>query len=83
MPMVPVDVDSSTVAITSVISAVITFGFCAAMEMGPGASLAIAAVVGLALYGFGVIPIGLLVVVGFAMIVTIFKKLFGDDSSQD
>ena len=83
MPMVPVDVDSSTVAITSVISAVITFGFCATMEMSPGASLAIAAVVGLVLYGVGVIPIGLLAVVGFAMVVTISKKLFGGGGSQE
>lgn len=77
MPMVPVDVDSSTVAVTSVISAVITFGFCAAMELKPSVSLAIAAAVGIALYSFGVIPIGLLAVVGFVMVATIFKKLFG------
>lgn len=77
MPMVPVNVDSSTVAITSVVSAVITFGFCAAMELKPGVSLAIAIGVGIALYSFGVIPIGLLAVVGFAMVVAIFKKLFG------
>ncbi len=83
MPTIPVNVDSSTVAITSVISAVITLGFCATMEMSPGISLAVAVVVGLALYGFGVIPIGLLAIVGFAMIVTIFKKLFGGGGSQE
>ncbi|PIX87149.1 MAG: hypothetical protein COZ31_11945 [Nitrospirae bacterium CG_4_10_14_3_um_filter_44_29] len=82
MPMVPIDVDSSTVAITSVISAVITFGFCAAIELKPGVSLAIAAGVGIALYSFGVIPIGLLVVVGFVMVTTIFKKLFGGGDPQ-
>jgi hypothetical protein len=75
--MIPVNVDSSTVAITSVISAVITFGFCAAMELTPGTSLAIAAGVGIALYSLGVIPIGLLAVVGFAMVVAIVKKSFG------
>jgi len=80
--MVPIDVDSSTVAITSVISAVITFGFCAAIELKPGVSLAIAAGVGIALYSFGVIPIGLLVVVGFVMVTTIFKKLFGGGDPQ-
>jgi len=80
--MVPIDVDSSTVAITSVISAVITFGFCAAIELKPGVSLAIAAGVGIALYSFGVIPIGLLVVVGFVMVTTIFKKLFGGGGPQ-
>ena len=83
MPMVPIDVDSSTAAITSVISTVITFGFCAAMELKPGISLAIAVGVGIALYSFGVIPIGLLVVVGFAMVVAIFKKLFGGGGSQE
>lgn len=83
MPMVPVDVDSSTVAITSVVSAVITFGFCAAiMELKPGISLAIAAGVGILLYNLGVIPIGLLAVVGFAMVAAIFKKLFGGGGSQ-
>ncbi len=77
MPMVPLPVDSSTVAITSVVSAAITFGFCAAMELKPGISLAIAAGAGILLYSLGVIPIGLLAVVGFAMVATIFKKLFG------
>jgi hypothetical protein len=77
MPMVPLPVDSSTVAITSVVSAAITFGFCAAMELKPGISLAIAAGVGILLYSLGVIPIGLLAVVGFAMVAAIFKKLFG------
>lgn len=76
MPMVPINVDSSTVAITSVISAVIAFGFCAAMGLKPGVSLAIAGGVGILLYSFDVIPIGLLVVVGFAMIVAIFQEAF-------
>jgi len=77
MPMVSLPVDSSTVAITSVVSAAITFGFCSAMELKPGISLAIAAGVGIFLYSVGVIPIGLLAVVGFAMVAAIFKKLFG------
>lgn len=81
MPMVPLPVDSSTVAITSVVSAVITFGFCAAMELKPSISLAIAAGVGILLYSLGVIPIGLLAVVGFAMVAAIFKKLFGGGGS--
>lgn len=83
MPMVPVDVDSFTVAVTSVVSAIVTFGFCAALGLKPGVSLAIAAGVGIALYSFGVIPIGLLAVVGFVMIITIFKKLFAGGGSQD
>lgn len=83
MPMVPVDVDSSTVVITSVVSAIITFGFCAAMELKPGVSLAIAVGVGIVLYSIGVIPIGLLVVVGFAMIVTIFKRLTNSGNPRE
>lgn len=82
MPVVPVDVDSSTVVVTSAISAVITFGFCTAMDLTPGLSLAIAVVVGVALYNLGVIPIGLLAIVGFAMVVAIFKKVFGSSGSQ-
>ncbi len=82
MPMVPVDFDSSTVAITSVVSAVITFGFCTAIDLKPGVSFAIGAVVGIALYSVGVIPVGLLAVVGFGMIVAIFKMLFGDGGPQ-
>jgi len=83
MPMVPMDVDSSTVAITSVISAIITFGFCMAMELKPGVSLAVAVGVGLVLYGLDIIPIGLLVVIGFAMIIAIFKKLTRSGNSQE
>lgn len=82
MPIVPVDIESSTIAITSVVSAVITFGFCAAMELKPGVSLAIAIGVGILLYSIGVIPIGLLAVVGFAMGAAIFKKLFGGGGSK-
>ena len=82
MPMVPVDIESSTIATTSVVSAVITFGFCAAMELKPSVSLAIAIGVGILLYSIGVIPIGLLAVVGFAMGAAIFKKLFGGSGSK-
>jgi hypothetical protein len=81
--MVPINVDSSTVAVTSVISAVITFGFCAAMEVKPGVALAIAIGVGIALYSFGVIPVGLLAVVGFAMVVAIFKKMSGGNKPPE
>lgn len=82
MPMMPVNVDNSTVAITSVISGLITFGFCAAQGLKPAVSLAIATAVGITLYSFGVIPIGVIAVVGFAMVVTIVKKLFGGGGSQ-
>ena len=76
MPMVPITVDNSTLLITSVVSAAITFGFCRAMEVSSGASFAIAGVVGVALYAIGVIPIGLLVVVGVAMLVGIARAAF-------
>jgi len=71
--MVPVVVDSSTVAITSAISAVVTFGFCGALGLRAGPSLAIAAGAGIALYSLGVIPVGLLVVVGIGMVGAIFR----------
>jgi len=76
MPMVPVAVDSSTLLITSLVSAAITFGFCRAVDATPGVSAAIAAAVGIALYSIGVIPIGLLAVVGIAMVVGIVKAAF-------
>jgi hypothetical protein len=82
MPMVPVDIDSSTVVVTSVISAVITFAFCAAMDLRPGISLAVAAAVGIALFTFGVVPIGLIAAIGIAMVIAFLKKVFGGDSSQ-
>lgn len=82
MPMIPVDVDSSTVAATSAISAAVTFGFCVAMDLRPGPSLAIATGVGIALYSFGIIPIGLLVAVGIAMTIAIFKKLVGNSDGR-
>jgi hypothetical protein len=75
--MIPVSVDSSTVAATSAVMSVVTFGFCAAMGVKPGIALVIGVVVGIILYNLGVIPIGLLAVVGIAMVVGIFKAMFG------
>lgn len=77
MPMIPLAVDSGTLAVTSVISAAITFGFCKAIDVDSGVALAIAAAVGIGLYVIGVVPIGLLVVVGIAMGGVILKSLFG------
>lgn len=74
--MVALAVDSSTLVATSVVSAVITFGFCKAMDVATGAALVIAGIAGVALYAIGVIPIGLLAVVGLAMVGFIFKSLF-------
>jgi len=73
MPMVPLNVDDSTIAITSVITSVITFGLFAGIAgVNRTASLAISIVAGVALYSSGVIPIGLLLVVGSAMLAAIF-----------
>ena len=74
--MVPIDADSSTVLITSVVTAVITFGFFAVNGVPFGFSLIVAGLVGIALYSFGVIPIGILAVAGIAMIVGIFNAIF-------
>lgn len=52
MPMVPIDVDSSTVAITSAFAALVTFGFCGALGLRAVPSLAIAA--GAKLSGLGI-----------------------------
>jgi TPR repeat protein len=74
--MVPMNVDSSTVAATSIITAVITFFFATSVgKIKPAASLALAVVVGIILNAIGVIPIGLLLVVGLSMIVAIFKAI--------
>ena len=82
MPIVPIDVDNSTVAITSIVSGVITLVFFLVHEIPFGFSAIVAIVVGVALYSFGVIPIGILVVVGFAMVVGILKALFKGGSSK-
>jgi hypothetical protein len=72
--MVPLAVDSSTLAITSIVSVAITYSFCRALEISSGGSIGIAAVVGIILFSTGIIPIGLLIVVGIAMLGFIFKK---------
>ena len=76
MPMIPVEASSSTLALTSVVSAAITFGFCRALDVSAGAAVVISAVVGIGLYAIGVIPIGLLLVFGAGMIWVIVKSLF-------
>lgn len=74
MPMIPVNVDSSTVAATSIVTSVITFFFATAVvQIKPTIALFLAAIVGLILYSTGVIPIGLLLVVGIAMIAAILN----------
>lgn len=77
MPVVHMPIDNSTLVATSAVMSVITFGFCAAMGIKPGIALLIGAIVGIVLYSLGIVPIGLLAVVGFAMIVAIFKTIFG------
>lgn len=75
MPVVHMPIDSSTLVATSAVMGVITFGFCTAMGIKPGIALMIGAIVGIILYSLGVVPIGLIVVVGFAMIVAICKTV--------
>ena len=77
MPVAHIPMDNSTIAASSVVMSVITFGFCSAMGIKPGISLIIGIVVGFVLYSLGVVPIGLLAVIGFAMVVAIFKTIFG------
>lgn len=83
MPVIHIPIDDSTLIATSAVMSVITFGFCTSMGIKPGISLVIGAVVGIILYSLGIIPIGLLAVVGFSMIAVIFKKMFGSNTQQD
>ena len=76
MPMIHAPIDSSTLALTSVLSAVITYAFCRSNEISSGASAIIASVIGVALYAIGVIPIGLLVIVGIGMLLAVAKSMF-------
>lgn len=81
--MVPMNVDGSTVAATSIITAVITFFFATSVgKVKPAASLALAVAVGIILNAIGVIPIGLLLVVGFSMIVAIYKTITSPTPSE-
>jgi len=76
MPVVPMNIDSSTVAVTSMITAAITFFFgTTVLQLKPSVALAIAIVVGFTVNAIGVIPIGLLIVVGILMIVAIFNAI--------
>lgn len=73
---VPVHVDHSTLVVTSIASAAVAWGVCRAISLTQEVSLAIALVVGGVLYASGVIPIGLLVVIGVAAVAAVFKWMF-------
>lgn len=75
--MVPINVDNSTVAITSIITSGIVFVFAVVHDVSPSISVGVAAFVGILLYAIGVIPIGLLVVVGIGLVIGIVKTLAG------
>jgi len=76
MPVVPMSIDSSTVAVTSIITSAIIFLFgTTVLQLKPSIALAIAIVVGVTLYAIGVIPIGLLIVVGILLSVAIFRTI--------
>lgn len=77
MPVIPMTIDNSTLVATSSVMGVMTFGFLAVIGVKPSISLVIGAIVGIALYSLGIVPVGFLVVVGFTIIVAIFKAIFG------
>lgn len=81
MPLIPVHVEPSTIAITSVASAAIAYGVCRTMALKRGISLAIAVGVGIALFNSGVIPIGVLAVVAIGISISLFKGLFKDSTA--
>lgn len=84
MPMVPMNIDNSIVAVASIISAVIAFFFATAVgKIKPAAALALAVIVGFILYFNGVILIGLLIFVGVPMIVAIFKTIASASTSSE
>lgn len=84
MPVLPMDIDNSTVATTSAITAAITYFFgTTVLELKASVSLVIAAGVGIVLYAIGVIPIGLLLVVGVSMVIAIFKSITSGTRAPD
>ena len=84
MPMGHVDVSNTTVAISSFFSALIAFVFLLVVGyLKPAISFVLAVIIGALLYYFGIIPIGLLVVVGIAMVVAIFKTLTGKSAGPE
>lgn len=76
MPVIRMPIDESTLITASVIMSIITFGFSAALGARPGTALLIGAIVGIVLYSLGIVPIGLLAVVGFAMAAGIFRAIW-------
>jgi hypothetical protein len=81
--MIHADIDSSTLAVTSMIMAAITVGFCKSMDVTLGTSIVIGAVVGVVLYAIGVIPIGLLVAAGIGMVIGIVKTAMKSSNPPD
>lgn len=80
MPMIGMQVDDSTLMTTSLVMGLITFGFCASMGMRGGVSLVLGVIVGAILYGAGVVPVGILIVVGISMIAAIFRGIFSSEN---
>jgi hypothetical protein len=74
--MVPMNVDSSTIAVASAASATVTFAFCTlVMEIRAGHALIISAAIGFILFSMGIIPIGAFVLIGGGMIFAIIKTM--------
>ena len=81
--MIQADIDSSTLAVTSMVMGAITVGFCRSMDVSLGTSIIIGAVIGIVLYAIGVIPVGLLVVAGIGMVIGIVKTAMKSSNPPD
>ena len=76
MPMIPISVDATTIAVTSTLSGAIALAISLAVGAKFQTSLIIAIIIGGSLYYFGIVPIGFLVVIGFVAVSTAIKMMF-------
>ncbi len=84
MPVAHIPMDNSIVVASSVVMSIITFVFCSVIaDIKPGFSLIIGVAVGVVLYIYGIVPIGLLAVLGFGMLAAIFKSIFSEGNSSN
>lgn len=76
MPVIPVTIDNSILVMTSVASAGVSYFFATIVGgIKSEIALIIGLVVGILLYSTGIIPLGLLILVGIGMVVAIFNQL--------
>ncbi len=77
MAVMHLPMTNEIVALSSLATAGIATGFLTVVAgLRLPISLAIGAVIGVALYSAGVVPIGILIAVGLALVVTVWKALF-------